>query len=192
MRVTRIYFFNWFSWDIFFSSSVSFAFLFFWLFLCFLNLKIYILIQIRLCGRVSDKNIFQPANFRKQDYCFFDLFEVVLLPLLLKVFLFFTLKKQIFARNNSGIHCFERPLKPFTVTAQKIKSSIKDFFSKWNQIRSFLRIWSHLLKKSLMKNFIFCAVSYQKFYSVRSLFANSSTKVRYTSFLKKKSCRIVL
>ena len=42
-------------------------------------------------------------------------------------------------------------------TAQKRKFSIKDFFSKCDQIRSFLRIWSHLLKKSLMKNFIFCA-----------------------------------
>ena len=43
-------------------------------------------------------------------------------------------------------------------TAQKMKFSIKDFFTKCNQIRSFLRIWSHLLKKSLMKNFIFSAV----------------------------------
>ena len=44
------------------------------------------------------------------------------------------------------------------LTAQKMKFSIKDFFSKCNQIRSFLWIWSHLLKKSLMENFIFCAV----------------------------------
>ena len=36
--------------------------------------------------------------------------------------------------------------------------SIKDFFSKCDQIRSFLRIWSHLLKKFLVENFIFCAV----------------------------------
>ena len=36
-----------------------------------------------------------------------------------------------------------------------MKFSIKDFFSKCDQIRSFLRIWSHLLKKSLMENFIF-------------------------------------
>ena len=43
-------------------------------------------------------------------------------------------------------------------TAQKIKLSIKDFFSKCDQIRRFLRIWSHLLKKSLMENFIFCTV----------------------------------
>ena len=39
-----------------------------------------------------------------------------------------------------------------------MKFSIKDFFSKHDQIRSFLRIWSHLLKKSLKENFIFCAV----------------------------------
>ena len=45
-----------------------------------------------------------------------------------------------------------------TNTAQKMKFSIKDFFSKCNQIQSFLRIWSHLIKKSLMENFIFCAV----------------------------------
>ena len=32
-------------------------------------------------------------------------------------------------------------------TAQKMKFSIQDFFSKCDQIRSFLRIWSHLLKK---------------------------------------------
>ena len=34
-----------------------------------------------------------------------------------------------------------------------MKFTIKDFFSKWDQIRS------HLLKKSLMENFIFCAVN---------------------------------
>ena len=39
-----------------------------------------------------------------------------------------------------------------------MKFSIKNFFSKCDQIRRKLRIWSHLLKKSLMENFIFCAV----------------------------------
>ena len=43
-------------------------------------------------------------------------------------------------------------------TAQKMKFSIKDFFSKCDQIRRKLRISSHLLKKSLMENLIFCAV----------------------------------
>ena len=43
-------------------------------------------------------------------------------------------------------------------TAQKMKFSIKDFFSKCDQIRSLQQIWSYFLKKSLMENFIFCAV----------------------------------
>ena len=42
-----------------------------------------------------------------------------------------------------------------------MKFSIKDFFSIWDQIRSLLRIWSHLLKKSLIENFIFCVVHIQ-------------------------------
>ena len=39
-----------------------------------------------------------------------------------------------------------------------MKFSIKDFFSKCDQIRNLLQIWSQLLKKSLMENIIFCAV----------------------------------
>ena len=42
--------------------------------------------------------------------------------------------------------------------AQKKKFSIKDFFSKCDQIHMKLHTWSHLSKKSLMENFIFCAV----------------------------------
>ena len=41
------------------------------------------------------------------------------------------------------------------ITAQKMKFSIKDFSIKCDQIRSFLLICSHLLKNSLMENFIF-------------------------------------
>ena len=44
------------------------------------------------------------------------------------------------------------------LTVQKLKFSIKNFSSKCDQIRMKLRTWSHLLKKSLMENFIFCAV----------------------------------
>ena len=43
-------------------------------------------------------------------------------------------------------------------TAQKMKFTIKVFSSKCDQIRRKLQIWSHLLEKSSMKNFIFCAV----------------------------------
>ena len=39
-----------------------------------------------------------------------------------------------------------------------MKFSIQDFFSKCDQICSILWIWLHLIKKSLMENFIFCAV----------------------------------
>ena len=35
---------------------------------------------------------------------------------------------------------------------------LRIFFSKFDQIRSFLQIWSHLLKKSLIENFIFCVL----------------------------------
>ena len=40
------------------------------------------------------------------------------------------------------------------ITAQGMKFPIKDFFNKCDQMRSFLKIWSQLLKKSLMENFI--------------------------------------
>ena len=43
-------------------------------------------------------------------------------------------------------------------TAQKMKCSIKDFFSKCDQIRSFLWIWPHLLNKFSVENFVFCAL----------------------------------
>ena len=47
-------------------------------------------------------------------------------------------------------------------TAQKMKFSIMDFFGKCDQIGRKLWIWSHLLKKSVMENFIFCAVGKEK------------------------------
>ena len=40
-------------------------------------------------------------------------------------------------------------------TEQKMKFSIKNFFSKSDQIRSFLQIWSQLMKESLLENFTF-------------------------------------
>ena len=38
------------------------------------------------------------------------------------------------------------------LTTQKMKFSVKDSFSKCDQIRRKLRIWSHFLKKPLMEN----------------------------------------
>ena len=43
-----------------------------------------------------------------------------------------------------------------------LKFSIKDFFIKCDQTRKKLWIWSHLLKKSLMENLIFCAVIFKE------------------------------
>ena len=65
------------------------------------------------------------------------------------------------------------------LTAQKMKSFIKDFFSKCNQIRRKLRIWSHLLKKSLMENFIFCAVFWL-------IFTKNFLALYYQMFIYKK------
>ena len=51
-----------------------------------------------------------------------------------------------------------------SVTARKMKFSVRNFFSKCEQICSFLRICSHLLKKFLMENSFFCIViTRQKF-----------------------------
>ena len=50
-----------------------------------------------------------------------------------------------------------------------MKFSIKDSFSKWDQILSPLQNWSHLLKKSLMENFIFFVQWVQALWSVGML-----------------------
>ena len=50
-----------------------------------------------------------------------------------------------------------------TNTAQKMKFFINDFFRKCDQMGRKLRIWSHLLKKSLMEDVIFCAMQHTHF-----------------------------
>ena len=59
---------------------------------------------------------------------------------------------------------FHATRKRLLLCIKKMKFSIEDFFSEYDQINSFLRIWSHLLKKSLMENFIFCAVPITSYY----------------------------
>ena len=46
----------------------------------------------------------------------------------------------------------------FKLKIFKMKFSMKDFFNRCDQIRGKLQIWSHILKKSLMENSIFCEV----------------------------------
>ena len=57
-----------------------------------------------------------------------------------------------------GIEVNSEAFIPRSDTTQKTKFSIKDFFSKYDQIGSFLWICSHLLKKYVMENLIFYAV----------------------------------
>ena len=46
-------------------------------------------------------------------------------------------------------------IKSIKLRCTKNEVSVKDFFSKCDQIRKKLLIWSHLLKKSIIENFIF-------------------------------------
>ena len=69
---------------------------------------------------------------------------------------------DIISRSDLAPHRF---LTKCIYTAQKTKFSIKHFFSKCDQICRKLRIYSHLLKISLMENFIFCAVLNVRLYS---------------------------
>ena len=59
-----------------------------------------------------------------------------------------------------------------TTLHKKSSFPLRIFFSKCNQIRSFLRIWLHLLKKSLIENFIFCAVGDFPYFDCLKTFEN--------------------
>ena len=50
----------------------------------------------------------------------------------------------------------------FRHTSQKMKFPIKGFFSKCDQIRSFLQIWSHLPEKSLIETSFFVQCQLQR------------------------------
>ena len=77
---------------------------------------------------------------------------------LLTVMIFKRVSESIFFQSEILTACKVKNEKEVgKFTAQKMKFSIRDYFSKCDQIRSKLRIWSLLLTKSLMKNFIFCA-----------------------------------
>ena len=69
----------------------------------------------------------------------------------------FNLGVKLVTKKNARKNLY-RPLFFSETTFIKMMLSIKGFFSKGDQIHGFLRICSHLLKKSLMVNFTFCAV----------------------------------
>ena len=76
-----------------------------------------------------------------------------------------------------------------------MKFSIKDFFSKFDQIHSFLRfglrIWSHLLTKLSMENFIFCEfLCYsENFFPKNSVFQRDREKLACGPLLEMFSIR---
>ena len=67
----------------------------------------------------------------------------------------------------------------YSCTAQKMKFFIKHFFSKCDQIRRFLRIWSYLLKKSLMEKLHFCAVLDIREDDISSMLQNSDLHIEW-------------
>ena len=65
-----------------------------------------------------------------------------------------------------------------------MKVFIKDFFSKCDEIRRKLRIWSQLLKKSSIKNFIFffCSQNELKIiFSMHLLAGNALSKIEWNT-----------
>ena len=64
-----------------------------------------------------------------------------------------------------------------------MKFSIKDFFNKCDQIRRKLRIWSHLLKKSLIENFIFLVVHVHYVYECLRVFASYLPSIFYVDYM---------
>ena len=77
----------------------------------------------------------------------------------------------------------ETNLIQFAYTTQKMRFSFIDFFSKYNHVHRKLRIWSPLLKKSLLENFIFCALI-----RIFSCLCNLSSAKSY--FLKAQNCSV--
>ena len=84
----------------------------------------------------------QKINIRKTNFaCLFSVHNIISLSRLEEVYLYlFMTCKLIILQKRRKVYK---------------KFSIKDFVTKSEQIRSFLRIWSYLLKKSLMENFLF-------------------------------------
>ena len=77
-------------------------------------------------------------------------------------------------------------------TAQNMKFSIKDFFSKCEQIYSFLRIWLHLPKKFWMENFILCAASVVVFSMLIQRCIQNTVKTSIMTIMKIKSNFVLL
>ena len=74
---------------------------------------------------------------------------------------------------------------PFLETFCPLNVKERAEVKECDQIRSFLLIWSHLLKESLMENFFFCAVSFNDF-----CFSSVSETAIVTEFIIKRKYSI--
>lgn len=89
---------------------------------------------------------------------------------------FFWTEKQLFTKNlkkslNISKTCMQESLLEYILLMliNKMKFSFKDIFRKFDQIRIKLRVLYHLLKESLMENFIICVVYVERSTSLRCL-----------------------
>ena len=115
--------------------------------ICIPNFSLSIYIQYYICGLLdSFCNCLMTSGKGKSSTWYRNSYRK-------KNILSFTFLSKIFKA--SGILFI---IKFYTRTAQSMKFSIKDFFSKCDQIYRNLQIWSHLLMKSLIEYFIFCVV----------------------------------
>ena len=71
---------------------------------------------------------------------------------------------------------------PWQSLHKKMKFSIKDFFSKCEQMFSFLRFWSHLLKKSLIEIFLFLQSEYVATFILLACFMKFLTNFRIANY----------
>ena len=83
--------------------------------------------------------------------------QLIFCLFILNVFIYLLMKGLSKITYKRTLMISKEQLIDLTGTVQKMKFFIMDFFSKCDQICLFLWIWSHLLKKSLMEHFIFCA-----------------------------------
>ena len=123
--------------------------------------KKWLIIMSKVAKKQAFERIIRKYRFEKT----IGEFSYLIATIVLTILLWFSSQQELswWFTDTTFLSCIgESPQITFCViishTAQKMKFSIKDFFSKCKY--SFLRIWSHLLKKSLMKKFIFCTVSF--------------------------------
>ena len=119
-------------------------------------LGLFLLFLPTLCAHSISRFFMSNLSFNIEQTPLSHSFQVSLRSFFTaSIFMLFRLNDSLVLPMCCG--CFLCPLCDHScmLHCKKIEFSFKDFFSKCDQIHKKLRIWSHLLKKSLMGNFIF-------------------------------------